>query len=88
MAWAFTQHYKNQHRAFPNLEIPDNLSIWCLEVHSDNPKCPQSIKECLIRREEQLKASQQMQLQKANPKPRNQRGMALREKKIIQAPQA
>jgi hypothetical protein len=58
----------------PNLEIPDNLSIWCLEVHSDNPKCPQIIKECLIRREEQLKASQQMQLQKGNPKPRNQRG--------------
>lgn len=56
----------------PAVEITEELGPWCLEIHADNPECPQIIKEALIRREEQLKATQ---IKASLPnKPRNQRG--------------
>jgi hypothetical protein len=56
----------------PNLDITEDMGPWCLEVHSDNPSCPQGIKEALIRREEQLKLLQQESIK--TPKSRKQRG--------------
>jgi hypothetical protein len=58
----------------PNLEIQEEDAIWCLEVHSDNPKCPTLIRECLIRREEQLKANQSNSNSKTQNSPRKGRG--------------
>jgi hypothetical protein len=56
----------------PNLEITEVMGYWCLEIHSDNPKCPQAIKEALIRREEQLKVAQSQAITQS--KPRSKRG--------------
>lgn len=58
----------------PNQEIREEDAIWCLEVHSDNPKCPTLIRECLIRREEQLRANQNNSNSKTQNGPRKGRG--------------
>lgn len=68
---------KDLTRINPNLSITQEIAPWCNEIHSDNYKCPNEIRDALIRREEQfriLTTQREGKPKSQNVKPRSQRG--------------